>query len=79
MFGLLFSYRSETEEVSVMNVQCAQDQIKHITNICIEINTFDANHRELSAETEFFCNVMAFLCDYRKVLENGIERVELNI
>lgn len=79
MFGLLFSYRSETEEVNVMNVRCAQDHIEQITNVCNEINTFDANHRELSTETEFFCDVIAFLCDYGKVLENGIGRVELNI
>lgn len=62
-----------------MNVQCAQDHIEQITNICNEINTFDANHEELSAETGFLCDAVAFLCDYRKVLENGIKRAELNI
>lgn len=43
-----------------MNVQCAQDHIEQITNICNEINTFDANHEELSTETGFLCDAVAF-------------------
>lgn len=62
-----------------MNVQCAQDHIEQITNICNEINTFDANHEELRTEIGFLCDAVAFLCDYRKALENAIKRAELDI
>lgn len=62
-----------------MNVQCAQDHIEQITNICNEINTFDANHQELCKETGFLVDAVAFLCDYRKVLESAIKRAELDI
>ena len=62
-----------------MNVKCAKDHINKITEVCEKINGFDESHRELNEETGFLCNAIAFLCDYRKVLEREIEKAELNI
>ena len=62
-----------------MNVKCAKDHIEQISKICDEINVFDEKHTELQDEVGFLCDAIAFLCDYRKVLEKAIEKAEENI
>lgn len=62
-----------------MNVKCAKDHIQQIDKLCDEINAFDEKHQELTEETGFLCDVVAFLCDYRKALERAIEKAELDI
>lgn len=62
-----------------MDVKCAKDHIQQITKLCDDINCFDEKHEELREETGFLCDVVAFLCDYRKVLESAIENAKLAI
>lgn len=62
-----------------MNVKCAKDHIQQINKVCDDINIFVEKHEELMDETGFFCDAVAFLCDYRRTLENAIEQAELNI
>lgn len=62
-----------------MNVRCAKVHIEQISKICDEIYAFDEKHTELQDEVGFLCDTVAFLCDYRKVLERAIEEAELNI
>ena len=62
-----------------MNVKCAKDHIQQIDKLCDEINAFDEKHQELTEEIGFLCDVVAFLCDYRKALERAIEKAELDI
>lgn len=62
-----------------MNVKCAKDHIKQINKLCEEVNNFEEKHEELSKETGFLCDVVAFLCDYRKTLERAIEKAELDL
>lgn len=52
-----------------MNVRCAKVHIEQISKICDEINAFDEKHTKLQEEVGFLCDTVAFLCDYRKVLE----------
>lgn len=62
-----------------MNVKCAKDHIQQIKKICEDINAFEEKHEELNEETGFLCDAVAFLCDYRRVLESEIEKAELKI
>lgn len=62
-----------------MNVKCANDHIRQINILCSQMNEFELRHEELSNQTEFFSDVIAFLCDYQKVLEHAIDRAELDI
>lgn len=62
-----------------MDVKCAKDHIDQITNLCDKLNVFDENHKELAEETGFLIDTVAFLCDYRKVLERAIEKAEIDI
>jgi len=62
-----------------MNVKCANDHIRMINILCSQINEFECIHEELRGQTEFFGDVIAYLCDYRKVLERAIDRAELGI
>ena len=62
-----------------MNVKCAKNHIEQINKLCDEINNFEEKHEELIEETSFMCDVVAFLCDYRKALEHAIEKAELDI
>lgn len=62
-----------------MDVKCAKDHIEQIERLCNELNTFDEKHRELAEETGFLIDTVAFLCDYRKVLERAIEKAEIDI
>lgn len=62
-----------------MNVKCAKDHMQQITKLCNDINCFEEKHEELNEETEFLSDVVLFLCDYRKVLENAVDRAKLDI
>lgn len=62
-----------------MNVKCAKDHMYKMTDVCDKINKFSENHAELNEETGFLCDAVAFLCDYRKVLERAIEKAELQL
>lgn len=62
-----------------MNVKCAKDHIAQITKICNNLNAFNEKHEELAEETGFLIDAVAFLCDYRKVLERAIEKAEVHI
>lgn len=62
-----------------MNVKCAKDHISQIKNICDDINKFEEKHQDLQNETGFLCDAVAFLCDYRRVLEKAIDDAELNL
>lgn len=62
-----------------MNVKCAKEHIDKINGICSKINEFDMTHQELTEETGFLCDAVAFLCDYKKVLEKAIDKAELSI
>lgn len=62
-----------------MNVKCAKEHIEQITAVCNEINAFDLKHAELQDEIGFLCDAVAFLGDYRKVLERAIDKAELDI
>lgn len=62
-----------------MDVKCAKDHIDQITNLCDKLNVFDEKHKELAEETGFLIDTVAFLCDYRKVLERAIEKAEIDI
>ena len=62
-----------------MNVKCAKEHISAITDICGRAVDFDERHKELGDELWFLCDAVAFLGDYKKVLEKAIEEAELNI
>ena len=57
-----------------MNVKCAKNHIEQINKLCKKINSFEESHEDLNEETVFLCDVVAFLCDYRKVLECVIKK-----
>lgn len=40
---------------------------------------FTEKHSDIDSETGFMVDAVAYLCDYRKVLEKGIDEAELNI
>ena len=62
-----------------MNVKCAKKHISEITDICSKAVEFDKRHEELEDELGFLCDAVAFLGDYKRVLEKAIEEAELNI
>lgn len=62
-----------------MNVASAKTHINQINKICDEAENFCKNHEELSHETGFLCDVVGYLCDYRKILEQAINRAELDL
>ena len=59
-----------------MKVKEARKRIEDITKVCAEINAFEDTHEELLGEIEFIPDVIGYLCDYRKALENAIEAIE---
>ena len=62
-----------------MNVKCAKEHIEQINILCKQSNEFCEKHEELDSETGFLCDVVAFLCDYKRVLEKEIDKAELSI
>ena len=62
-----------------MTVKEAQNHIKQIEVLCKNAQDFDDQHPELLRETDFFCDMVAYLCDYRKILERSISEAELKL
>lgn len=62
-----------------MTVKEASARITQVKELCDKIINFDIAHPELDRETGFMVDVTGVLCDYRKLLENQIEKAELNI
>lgn len=62
-----------------MNVKNAKEHIEEITEIMAEIVAFDKNHKELSKETGFLVDAVAYLGDYRRTLNNAIENAEIKL
>ena len=62
-----------------MNVKCAKKYISDITDICGRAANFDERHPELEDELWFLCDAVAYLGDYKKVLEKAIEEAELSL
>ena len=62
-----------------MNVKCAKDHIQRIEKICEEANQLYANYADLRETCGFMIDAIAFLNDYRKVLERAIENEELEL
>lgn len=62
-----------------MNVASAKTHINQIDKICKQTEQFCKEHEELSDETGFLSDVVGYLCDYRKVLEQAINRAELDL
>ena len=62
-----------------MNVASAKTHINQINKICEETEKFCKNHEDLDNETGFLCDVVGYLCDYRKILEHAIDRAELDL
>ena len=62
-----------------MTVKCAKDNVHQISILCDDINEFVGKHNELDNETGFMCDVVAFLCDYKRLLLEQIEEAELKI
>lgn len=62
-----------------MDVKCANDHIQQIEKICEEANWFYANYADLRETCGFMIDAIAFLNDYRKVLERAIENAELKL
>lgn len=65
--------------VKIMDVKCAKKHMADIKEICGAALAFCEKHEELSEETGFLCDAVAYLGDYRKVLEKAIDRAELDI
>ena len=61
-----------------MNVKTAKNTITEIMDLCKRIEEFDSIYKN-DINTGFLCDVVAYLCDYRKILENAINNAELNI
>ena len=57
-----------------MIVADARKNIDTINNICDEADKYYQNHKD---EAYFLIDAVAYLCDYRKVLERAIEKSEL--
>ena len=64
-----------------MNVKTASKHINGITKLCEEINQFEESlgDNDLSSKMGFLSDAVGFLCDYRKILEKGIEEAELKL
>ena len=62
-----------------MNVKTAKTHIEKITKIMTEIEAFDKKHNELNKETGFLMDAVAYLGDYKSVLNNAIENAELRL
>lgn len=62
-----------------MNVRSAKEYIAKIKDICDKMYDFTEKHSDIDSETGFMVDAVAYLCDYRKVLEKGIDEAELNI
>lgn len=62
-----------------MNVKTARGYIKDIERICAEAVAFDEKHGELEDELHFLFDMVAYLGDYKKVLERLIGEAELKI
>lgn len=63
----------------MMQVAEAKNHIDKISEVCKKINEFEEKHQELLDETGFLSDAVGYLCDYRKVLSEAIEKAELNI
>lgn len=61
-----------------MNVKTAKNTITEIMDLCKRIEEFDSIYKN-DINTGFLCDAVAYLCDYRKILENAIDNAELNI
>lgn len=61
-----------------MNVKTAKNIMMEINKLCRKIEEFDSIYGN-DINTGFLCDAVAYLCDYRKVLENAIDNAELNI
>lgn len=59
-----------------MTVADARNNIATINNICDKTYIYYQNHM---AEAGFLVDAVAYLCDYRKVLERAIEKSELQL
>lgn len=62
-----------------MNVKDAKERISKITDVCGRAYNFCGRHTEMIDETWFIDDMIMFLGDYKKVLENAIDNAELNI
>lgn len=57
-----------------MDVKCAKCHIQQIEKMCDEANAYYREHME---EAGFLVDTVAFLCDYRRMLEKAIDKAEL--
>ena len=62
-----------------MDVKCAKKHISEITDICGRAVNFCERHDDLEDELWFLCDAVAYLGDYKKVLEKAIDEAELKI
>ena len=62
-----------------MNVASAKTHISNIERICSEIEKFDKNNENDILERGFLVDVVGYLCDYKRILEQAINRAELDL
>lgn len=62
-----------------MNVRCAKKHIESIEQIFNAAVAFIERHEELNEETAFIGDAVAYLGDYKKILERLIDEAELKI
>lgn len=64
-----------------MNVASAKTHIKCIDEICASAEKFQKDHEEDIGldEMGFLCDAIGYLCDYKKILNQAINRAELDI
>lgn len=59
-----------------MKVRVARDHVEQITGVCSKL---EEKYAELSGDVDFMLDAVAYLRDYRKLIEQAINDAEINI
>lgn len=59
-----------------MKVRVAKDHVEEITRVCREL---EKKYGQLSGDVDFMLDAVAYLRDYRKLIEQAINDAEINI
>lgn len=59
-----------------MKVREARDLVEQITGVCIKL---EKKYGEVSDDVDFLLDAVAYLRDYRKLIEQAINEAEISI